>query len=139
MALDVAKLDTYLSVKQVAEKFDVAPRIVRREAKAKNVPGGVEILGRYGFDPEEVLSWEPPEAGTRIASKRKDGRTRYQVYLNDEELANLKAILPEDAIKDPKVARAARKAKKAAEVGGTEEVETPDGESPFGDFGLGDE
>ena len=136
MALDVAKLDTYVAVKQVAEKFDVAPRIVRREAKAENIPGGVEILGRYGFDPDEVLSWEPPEAGTRIASKRDDDRSRYTVYLNDEELTNLKAILPEDAIKDPKVARAARKAKKAAEAGGTGEVETPDGKSPFEDFGT---
>ncbi len=136
MALDLAKLETLLSVKQIAEQFDVAARIVRKEAKAEKIPGAYEILGRWGFDPDEVLSWEPPETGTRVASKREDGRTRYQVYLNDEELANLKAILPEDAIKDPKVARAARKAKKAAEAGGTEEVETPDGESPFKDFGT---
>lgn len=136
MASVLEKLETLLSVKEVAEQFDVAARIVRKEAKAGNVPGAWEVLGRWGFDPEEVKGWEPPEAGTRVASKREDGRVRFTVYLNDEELANLQAILPEDAVKDPRAARLARKAKKAAEAGGTEEVETPDGESPFGDFGL---
>ncbi len=101
-----------------------------------NLRGGGSRYYRVPLDPDEVLSWEPPEAGTRIASKRDDDRSSNTVYLNDEELTNLKAILPEDAIKDPKVARAARKAKKAAEAGGTGEVETPDGKSPFEDFGT---
>ncbi len=138
MALDLAKLETFLSVKQVADQFGVAARIVRKEAKAGKVPGAHEIIGRWGFDPEQVTAWEPPEGGTRI-SRREDGRQRYTVYLSEEELANLKAILPEDAVKDPRAARAARKAMKAAEEGGdgtTEETETPEGESPFGDFGL---
>ena len=139
MALDMAKLQSLLSVSQVAEKFDVHARIVRKESKAGRVPGAYEILGKYGFDPIEVESWEPPEVGTRTVARREDGRRFYRVALTDEELVTLRATLPADAVKDPRVTRAARKAAKAANEGGDEKAEeasTPEGESPFGDFGL---
>ena len=135
--MDMSQLDSLLSVQQVADMFEVPARIVRKGAKNGTIPGTYKILGKYGFDPEQVTSWEPPEAGTRVVgAKREDGRQRYRIYLTPEELAKLQTEGYELA--DPREAAKARRAakraaKKAKEEGQTEAPETV--EDPFKEFG----
>ncbi len=139
--MDLSQLENLLTVKDVAEMFEVEPRIVRREARKKNIPGAYDVLGRYGFDPEKVTEWEPPEPGERrVGARRDDGRQRYRIYLNQEEFTKLQSqgfemVDPREAAK---ARRAARKAKKAsaAEAGESEAVAAGDvsDEDPFADF-----
>lgn len=137
----MAELSALLSVKQVAELKDVPARIVRKEARKGKIPGQVQVLGKYyGFDPELVESWTPPEAGTfGPRTKREDGRSWYRIALSPEEFATLDASYE---IVDPRVAakarRAARKAARA-EAGEGTDVAQEEGESegdPFADFGA---
>ena len=142
--LDFTQLARLITVKDVAELFEVEDRIVRREVRRDPcpIPGAVKILGKWGFDPDLVTGWTPPEGGAGRASKREDGRSQYRIFLTTEELATLSTY----EIVDPRVAakarRAARKAKAAAaEAGGDESAgaaASGDEPNPFGDFGMGD-
>lgn len=139
MNIDFEQLEKLLTVGQVAEMMDVEPRIVRREARKDKIPGCTKILGKYGFDPELVEDWEPPEPGTRRGrSTREDGRKRYKIYLSDDELAALKEQGFE--IVNPRIAarerRARRKAKAETASPSTGEAEAPAAEpsDPFADF-----
>ena len=143
--LDFTQLARLITVKDVAEHFEVEDRIVRREVRKTPcpIPGAVKILGKWGFDPDLVLEWTPPEGGGERASKREDGRTQYRIFLSKEELATLS---PTYEIVDPRIAakarRAARKAKAAAAAageGGDAVAVAGDTENPFNDFGVGDE
>lgn len=136
--MNYAELEKLLTVAQVAEMHDVPSRIVRREAKNGTIPGAHFVLKKWGFDPELVKDWKAPEPGIfgARASKRDDGRTRYQIYLTKEESVTL--LSQGFEITDPRVAakerRAARKAAKAAgEAGEAVEVTVDDGD-PFADF-----
>ena len=138
MEMTIAQLKALLTVKQVAEMFDVPDRTVRKAAKAGTIPGHVEVLGKDGFDPDLVSSWAPPEPGTRVvAAKRPDGRQRYRIYLSAEEAAKLLAEGYE--VTDPRVASKARRAARAAAKGeGSEtEAKSPEGSDDlFADFGA---
>lgn len=140
MEISIEKLQSLLTVKQVAEMFDVPARVVRKAAKSDTIPGLIEALGKYGFDPDLVSSWTPPEPGTRVVgARREDGRQRYRIYLSEEEAAKLLAEGYE--VSDPRVAAKARRAaKKAAGVDAAEAPKaSPDAEDeddPFGDFGV---
>jgi len=132
------QLQALLTVKQVAEMFDVPARIVRKAAKNKTIPGAIEVLGKVGFDPDVVTNWTPPELGTRtVGARREDGRQRYSVYLTPDEAAKLLSEGYE--ISDPREAAKARRAKKAAaKAEGSEasqEVEASD-DDPFAGFGA---
>jgi len=141
--MDLSQLEQLLTVNDVAEMFDVEPRIVRREARKNNIPGAIDVLGRHGFDPDKVKEWEPPEPGTRrVGARREDGRQRYRIYLSPQEYEDLKAkgfelVDPREAAK---ARRAARKAKKAAAAeakaddGGQAAQVEQDEEDPFADF-----
>ena len=139
MDISIAKLQSLLTVKEVAEMFDVPARVVRKAAKASppTIPGMIEALGKYGFDPDLVASWTPPEPGVRVVgARRDDGRQRYRVYLNPDELAKLLSDGYE--VTDPREAskarRAARAAAKAGEVDATEA--SAGDEDLFSDFGV---
>lgn len=113
---NMAALERLITVGQLAEMKEVPARIVRREARDDNIPGAIQVLGKWGFDPDKASAWSPPEAGTRVAVTREDGRRSHRIFLTDEERTNLASQGFE--IIDPRVAakarRAARKAKKAA-------------------------
>lgn len=137
--MEYAELEQLLTITEVAELFGTEPRIVRREARKDTIPGTIKVLGKFGFDPDKVKDWVPPEPGTRtVGAKREDGRRRYRVYLSEEEATKLKAegyelVDPREAAKQRRVAR---KAAKAAKVEGTSETAAETGEGdPFADFG----
>lgn len=141
MEMTVADLQALLSVKQVAEMFDVPARVVRKAAKASppTIPGVVEVLGKCGFDPDKVSSWTPPEPGTRVVgASRDDGRQRYRIYLTPGEAAKLLAEGHE--ISDPRQAAKERRAAKKVAQGDGSDVPQPDVEStddnPFADFDV---
>jgi len=138
--MDITKLESLLTVAQVAELFDVPTRVVRKAAKNGTLPGTIKVLGKHGFDPELVESWEPPEPGTFgvRASAREDGRRRYRIYLTAEEAATL--LSQGFEVTDPReAARARRAAKKAGEASsgaaGATEVASEE-KDPFADFGV---
>lgn len=132
------KAESLLTIQQVADMFDVPARVVRKEAKKGHIPGTVQVLGKYGFDPEKVTDWTPPEAGERVVgARREDGRQRYRIYLSPEEFETLKAGGYE--LNDPRVAAKARRAArkgKAAPQGEEKPGEPVAGEDPFADFGA---
>jgi len=137
--MDITKLESLLTVAQVAELHDVPTRVVRKAAKNGTLPGTIKVLGKYGFDPELVESWEPPEPGTFgvRASAREDGRRRYRIYLTEAESVTLLGQGFE--VTDPRAAAKARRAaKKAAEASGVAEapVSSAEEEDPFADFGV---
>ena len=139
MELDLVKLQSLLTVKEVAELHEVATRVVRKEGKAGRIPGAIKVLGKLGFDPELVETWTPPEAGERVVgARREDGRQRYAIYATLEEKDTLAAQGFE--ISDPRAAAKARRAaKKAAaaessEDDGQEVGEPVEAENPFQDF-----
>jgi len=137
--MSVEQLQALLTVKQVAEQFGVPARVVRKAAKAGEIPGHIEVLGKDGFDPDKVMSWTPPEPGTRVVgAKRDDGRQCYHGYFNEEEVATLLAQGYE--IIDPRVAAKERRAaRKAAKAEGTPEdvgAEAEGDDNPFADFGA---
>ena len=139
-SLSREELQKLISVNDVAKLFEVRPGIVRREAKKDNIPGAYLMIGKYGFDPEEVMAWEPPVAGTRtVGAKREDGRQRYAIWLTLEEHAGLS---PDYEMTNPRERAAARRAAKkaaaaeapaatAGEADATVEVAT---ENPFATF-----
>lgn len=147
---DLSKL---ISLKDAAALVGCTVGKLRREAKKGAVPGAVQVLGHWGFISDELQGYEVPESGSfGGGSKRSDGRLTFKIYLTDEEAKTLTDGGFE--LVDPRVARAERKAKQAAEkvaAGGNEEVPTvpvavpgapapPPVEEveadPFADFGL---
>ena len=136
MEISMEKLEALLSVAQVADLFEVPRRIVRAAARKGEIPGAISVLGRIGFDPDQVTSWTPPEGGER-AAKREDGRRKYNAWLTPEEKDALVAQGFE--LVDPRVAskarREARKAAKAEAAGSDAKAETPSEGDPFNDFG----
>ena len=137
-SIDFTQLEKLITVKDVAELFEVEPRIVRRESRKGAIPGQIKVLGKMGFDPDVVTSWVPPEGGERI-SKREDGRRRYRIFLSEEEYALLSATYE---VVDPRVAAKARRAErkaKAAAGGAATAAEVTDEEDPFGGFEGEDE
>ena len=136
MEMSIEKLQALLTVNEVADMFDVAPRIVRKAVKNGAIPGVIEVLGKTGFDPDQVESWTPPEPGTRVVgAKREDGRQRYRIYLTSDEAADLLAKGYE--ISDPReAAKARRAAKKAAQAEGGEAPKADSDDDLFSDFGA---
>ena len=121
------QLGSLLSVKEVAEMFEVTPNIVRRAVKAGTIPGVVEALGRTGFDAELVEAWVVPESTSRTRAQRDDGRRYYQVALNAEEHTALtgQGFDITDKREEARARRAARKLTAAAAgAGATATVET---------------
>lgn len=144
MELSAEKLNKLLTTTEVAEMFDTSPRIVRREAKKGNIPGFYEVLGQFGFDPEEVEDWEPDlSTSTYTRSSRTDGRLRWKIWLTKEEEEALEAegYEIENPRKIARQRRAARKAREEGEEGNVEEaeIEVPEEEAeendPFAGFG----
>ena len=133
--MDLSQVEQLLTVKQVAEKFGVEPRVVRRAVRKGTINGVVSILGRTGFVPEAVADWTPPEPGVFGARgpAREDGRRRYTAFLTEEEHTLLSATYE---IVDPRIAakarRAARKAAKLAAGEGETSAEVD--ANPFADF-----
>ena len=138
MNISIEKLQTLLTVKEVAEMFDVPARVVRKAAKDDTIPGKIEALGKYGFDPDLIVNWTPPEPGTRVVgARREDGRQRYRIYATPDEKAKLLAEGYE--ISDPREAAKARRAQRKAAGSETEpEVEeaASSGDDLFADFGA---
>lgn len=138
MDISTAQLEALLTVTQVAELHDVPARVVRKAAKAGEIPGQLEVLGKFGFDPDLVTSWTPPEPGTRVVGvKREDGRQRYRIYLTEEEAARLLAEGYE--VTDPRVASKARRAARAlakAQTGAETDQSTTADDDIFADFGA---
>ena len=135
-SIDWSQLAKLITVNQVAEIHGVLPRVVRKAARAGEIPGTHSVLGKFGFDPEAVLGWEPPEGGGERAGRkaaREDGRRRYRIYLDEGEVTALRGRGFE--IVDPRVAaRERRQARKAglSDVGEkADEASSPD---PFADF-----
>jgi len=133
------ELGSLLSVKEVAEMFEVTPSIVRRAVKAGTIPGVVEALGRTGFDADLVEAWVVPPSTSRTRSQRDDGRKYYQVALSDDERATLteQGFDITDKREEARARRAARKlAAAAAGAGATATVETEetDEEDLFAEF-----
>lgn len=132
--ITVKKLQSLLTVSEVAAMFDVPARVVRKAAKASppTIPGMIKALGKYGFDPDLVAAWEVPAAGERVVgARREDGRQRYRIYLTPEEAAKL--LTEGYEVTDPRKAAAERRAAKKTTAG---EVESPLEEDPFADFGA---
>ncbi len=146
MAVDLSRerLEKLLTVGEVAKLFEVRQGIVRRCAKKKEVPGAVFVLGRYGFDPDDVMKWTPPDPGTRIVGvRRSDGRQRFSIWLDKTEHEACEAAGYE--MSDPRKKAAERKAARtAAAEASAEGTATPDGaadaavavseNNPFADF-----
>ena len=138
---DMATLSRLIGVKAVAEMKDVPTRVVRKEAKAGNIDGAIQVLGKWGFDPEKIGTWNPPEAGTRVATTtREDGRRSHRIFLTDEERTNLSAqgfeiIDPRIAAKARRDARKAAKAAKAAAGPAAEADIATEAADPFATFG----
>jgi len=131
------KLQALLTVTEVADMHEVPARVVRKAAKNGTIPGVIHALGKYGFDPDLVTEWVPPEPGTRtVGAKREDGRRRYRVYLTSDEAAKLLAEGYE--VSDPREAAKARRAAKAAKTTEPEggEVAADSEDDPFKDFGV---
>lgn len=141
--MDFDQLEALLTVGQVADMHDVPARVVRKAAKNKTIPGAVQVLGKWGFDADQVANWTPPEPGTRVSkAAREDGRRRFTIYLTTEEAGKLVAEGYE--MKDPReVARARRAARKAkqeeaestAPADPAEATEASAKDDPFSDFG----
>lgn len=139
--LDLSMIAKLLTTAQLAAKKECDQSAIRRAAKAGDLPS-YDILGRKGFDPEDetVINWVPPEGSSRAV--REDGRKRYIIYLNDDEVAAVNAAYVGDdgnpLLQDPRIAakarRAARKAAKEA-AGDTDEADDDDDEM-FEDFGA---
>ena len=136
MDITIEKLNSLLTISEVATLHEVPARVVRKAAKANQVPGQIAVLGKFGFDPELVIAWVPPEPGTRVVgARRPDGRRRYRIYCNPEEAAKLLAEGFE--LTDPRVAAKARREARKAQEGS--EVEAPadaEGGDPFADFDV---
>lgn len=134
VTVDLDRLEDFLTTSEVAEEFDVSTGYVRREAKKGNVPGFVDILGRYAFDPDQIENWEPTP-GRRGRSTRADNRLRFKIYLTRDEADELSEVYDiVDPRKKAAERRAARKAKEANEVSGEQTPETEAGGNPFDSF-----
>ena len=129
------QLSSLLSVKEVAEMFEVSASVVRRAVKAGTIPGVVSALGRTGFDADAVEAWVVPATTARTRSKRDDGRNYYQIALNDEERASLteQGFEITDKREEARARRAARKLAAAA-AAGDDTAESSDEEDPFDQF-----
>lgn len=137
MDISMEKLNSLLTISQVAELHEVPARVVRKAAKAGTVPGQIKVLKTFGFDPELVVNWVPPEPGVRVVgARRADGRQRYRIYCNKEEAVKLLAEGFE--LTDPReAAKARRLARKAKKAGSEVEVSAEaEGEDPFADFNV---
>jgi len=140
-AIDYEALEQYLSVREVAELFNVRKGTIRRLAKEGLIPGAKYVFKRWGFDPKALENWTPPEEKTsrERKPKREDGRQRYTAMLTKEEAAELIAAGYE--VTDPReVSKARRAARKAAKTGETgeagETTKAAEAGDPFADFGL---
>ena len=143
MEITIEKLESLLTVKQVAERFGVRPGVVRKAVKKGTIPGAIKVFKtKDGFDPDLVADWVPPEPGEYgvRSPKREDGRRKYHAFLLPAEVEKLEAEGYE--VVDPRVAAKARRAaKKAAEAGEASEAgevnAAPASDSdanPFSDF-----
>jgi len=131
------QLSSLLSVKEVAEMFEVSASVVRRAVKTGTIPGVVSALGRTGFDAEAVEAWVVPATTARTRSSRDDGRRYFQIALSDEERASLaeQGFDITDKREESRARRAARKLAAAAAAGEpTSEAESSDEEDPFDQF-----
>ena len=137
MDISMEKLNSLLTVSEVAELHEVPARVVRKAAKAGTVPGQINVLSKFGFDPELVIAWVPPEPGTRVVgARRADGRQRYYIYCNKDEKAKL--LAEGFDLTDPREAAKARRAARKAKEGTTpaEASVEVEGEDPFADFNV---
>ena len=130
------QLDRLLTAAEVAELFDVATSVVRRETRKGTMPEGsvVKFMKYTGYDSELVKTWVPA-AGT-ARETREDGRHRYTAMLNVEEVAQLKALGIEivDTRAKAKARRDARKAKSETDVTVDAGDESEEADELFGDF-----
>lgn len=137
-AIDYSELEKLVTVKDVAEMFEIPDRIVRREVRKEPcpIPGAHKILGKWGFDPDLIGDWTPPDVGEGAAvTRREDGRRRYRIFLSESEHA---ILVGDYEIIDPRVAakarRAAKKAKAAGEPPAEGAAEAATEKDPFEDF-----
>lgn len=110
------RLEDLITLKNAAVLVGCRSGVLSKLAKKGEVPGAIQVLGRWGFDPAALVGFEAPKGTGRKGgfAKRPDGRHSYRIYLTPEEAKTLVEAGYE--VIDPAVARAARKAKKAAEV-----------------------
>lgn len=138
--MDLSKLEKLVSVAEAAEFLGITKPQLRRLTKKDKVPGAVKILGRVGYDLEQLKGFEVPEIAARAVSRREDGRSRYNVYMTAKELAAFQKLFPELEVIDPRTKRAERRAAKKAKSAGEAEgvpvgkAVAEEVEDAFGDF-----
>lgn len=94
-----------LTIKGICKKFELSEVYVRRmiqhgklQTTKELVPGTTNIF-RHVVDEEEVIRWRKNTVSR--GSKRSDGRTKYNLYGNLEEIEKIKKLLQENGIESP--------------------------------------
>lgn len=108
---DVCALETFCTT------HGLDYRRVRRMARKRAFDDNTTFNPFQIFDRWCVRAADTPPTMPDVVMRgvqRTDGRIRFTVYVNETELAQLRTILPNDAIVDPRVKRAARRAAKRA-------------------------
>jgi len=111
----------YVTLKQYAtdnglgdEWAKRARRAARRARKHGETVGAItQLLGKWAI-PSNAPVPELPAPGTRGVS-RDDGRRPYRVFATDAERDAIANVVGNDNVVNPRVARAARRARKRAE------------------------
>lgn len=90
-----------LSIKDVCEQFELSPVYVRRmiqrgEIKTELVPVSEgSKTTKHMIDQEEIIRWRASKANR---STREDGRSKYVLYANADEIKAIESLLETNAI-----------------------------------------
>ena len=91
-----------LSIKQICSKYNLSPVYVRRMLLKGKLHGRkIEIMNntyKWLIDEKEVERWRN---STSNSGRRKDGRTKYNIYCSKKEYEQLKKLLKEEQLSTP--------------------------------------
>lgn len=117
MADVVVSLDNLIGTAEAAEFLGISQGDLRKLSRRDAIPGQTKVAGRYVYDLEALQDFEVPETvSAGRATRRADGRIKYEIYLLPSEAEQL-AEAGYDVVDKAAKREARRTAKAAVEAG----------------------